>query len=132
MFTTRRRARCAALAVFAFVLTLSAPDAARAQEQQRQPWEDQMEKAVKARWLGKSESAVTERLGPPADRRAQDKNVYATWQNEVGFGSGREFSCKALMSFESDKLTKVEIFGDDQNLCAKLLHPLLSDPDKHS
>ena len=122
---------CAVLAVLAFLLMPSAHNTSFADEEKK-PWIDRMEKEVKARWLGKSESAVTDRLGQPADRRAQDKNVYATWRNTLIFGSGREFNCKALMTFASDKMTVLEIFGDDEGLCTKLLRPLLSDPDKHS
>jgi len=114
--------------------TLLAATALRAADQPgaRKPWIVEMEKAVKARWLGKPESAVTERLGPPKNRQAQDKNAYVTWSAMLSFGSGTTFECQADISFQADKLTDVQIIGEDQGLCRKLLHPLLAEPDKHS
>jgi len=104
-----------------------------AQIPERKPWTSDLEKAVKARWMGKSESAVTEKLGPPEDRRTQDKNAYVTWKNMVTFGSGRSFTCQALFTFASDQMTGLEIIGEDQGLCTKLVYPLVSEPPpKHS
>jgi len=97
----------------------------------RKPWIVELEKAVKARWLGKSESAVTERLGPPKNRHAQDKIDFVTWSAVLNFGSRTTLECQADISFEADKLTDVLILGEDQGLCRKLLHPLLTDAGAH-
>jgi hypothetical protein len=91
-----------------------------------------LEKSVKERWIGKPESAVIEKLGPPKDKNSTDKSDFLTWQNSVFFGANAKESidCTAKLRFDSAKLADASVEGSDQNLCLKLLFPLLGDADK--
>jgi hypothetical protein len=125
---TASRSRLAASCLLAALL--ASPGTASAQVKvQTFP---NLEKSVKERWIGKPESAVIEKLGPPKEKYSTDKSDFLTWQNSVFFGTYAKESidCTAKLRFDSAKLADASVEGSDQNLCLKLLYPLLGDAEK--
>ena len=123
------RSRLEVLCLAAALLALPRPAAAQIKSQTF----PNLEKSIKERWIGKPESTLIEKLGPPKEKDSTDKSDFLTWQNMVFFGANtKEFvDCAMKLRFDSAKLVDASVEGSDQNLCLKLVYPLLGDAEKH-